>query len=105
MKTIDKILTKAYSQMGRTNTFEFPKVVTSKNGRITKKHNKHLRIYDSAVQLDSGGYDKGGAYWGLGSQLRVKYNKDLSYINFYRMGEYNRHWHVTEQGKGNDLRP
>ena len=44
------------------------------------------RVYDCRVPMCSccGGYDRGGAYWGLGSQLRVSYTKDLSYVRFYR---------------------
>ena len=42
------------------------------------------RIYDCKVSLCSQGYDKGGAYWGFGGELRVSYTKDLSYIEFYR---------------------
>jgi hypothetical protein len=42
------------------------------------------RIYDRRVPINSGGYDRGGAYWGIGqSELRVSYTKDLSYIHFY----------------------
>src|SRR5690606_32562939 len=47
--------------------------------------NKDMKIFDSAVELNSGGYDKGGAYWGLPSNLRVRYTKDLSYVRFYRL--------------------
>lgn len=42
------------------------------------------RIYNRRVPLDSGGYDKGGVYWGVGSELRVKYNGTLTYVRFYR---------------------
>ena len=42
------------------------------------------RIFDRAVHLDSGAYDKGGAYWGFPSNLRVQYTSDLEYICFYR---------------------
>lgn len=41
------------------------------------------KIFDSPVKL-SEGYDKGGAYWGNPSNLRVRYTKNLQYINFYR---------------------
>jgi len=44
------------------------------------------RIYDCFVPTYDGVYDKGGAYWGHGAPLRVSYTKDLSYINFYRVG-------------------
>lgn len=94
MRTIDKIITQVNTTygapMGRANVGSTPITVTSgRNNRITKKHNKHMRIYDCAVPMSSdGAYDKGGAYWGIGpSQLRVKYNKDLSYVFFYRLGD------------------
>jgi hypothetical protein len=49
---------------------------------------KLKRVFDSAVPMSrDSAYDKGGAYWGLGKQLRVKYTKDLSYIHFYRLGD------------------
>ena len=73
MKTIDKIITKVNCKfgapMGRSNIGNKP----------TNK-----RIFDCNVPISSDGYDCGGTYWGLGSELRVSYTKDLSYINFYR---------------------
>lgn len=46
------------------------------------------KIFDRAVIMVDGDYDKGGAYWGAAihgiKPLRVKYTKDLSYIEFYR---------------------
>lgn len=80
MKTIDKIITKVNCQygapMGRPNT-------PLTGGWIRKYPNQ--KIYDCAVPMSNdGAYDKGGAYWGIGKQLRVSYTKDLSYINFYR---------------------
>ena len=47
----------------------------------TKPSNK--RVYDCAVPMN-GAYDRGGAYWGFGPQLRVSYTKDLEFISFYR---------------------
>lgn len=44
---------------------------------------KDKPILDSLVPLTEG-YDKGGAYWGSPGNLRVKYTKDLTYIEFYR---------------------
>jgi hypothetical protein len=41
------------------------------------------KVFDSPVPLYDG-YDKGGAYWGYPSNLRVKYTADLSYVEFYR---------------------
>jgi hypothetical protein len=73
-KNIDKIITTVNctygAPMGRCN-------------KGTKPENE--RIYDCIVPMSSdAAYDKGGVYWGLGSQLRVSYTKDLSYIHFYR---------------------
>ena len=75
MRTIDKIIfkvnTKYGAPMGRSDA-----------GRLPEEGTK---IYDCAVPMASGGYDKGGAYWGIGGgQLRVAYTKDLLYIHFYR---------------------
>jgi hypothetical protein len=73
MRTIDKIISKVDckygSPMGRSNEGKKP---------------SNKKIFDCAVPMPDGCYDKGGAYWGLGKQLRVSYTKDLSYINFYR---------------------
>ena len=40
--------------------------------------------YDRKVLLDSGGYDKHGAYWGLGGELRLRISKDFQNWEFYR---------------------
>jgi hypothetical protein len=76
MRTIDQIITKVSTRygapMGRANRGERP----------TDK-----KIYDCKVPMVDGAYDKGGAYWGIGKELRVSYTKDLSYIRFYRKGE------------------
>ena len=43
------------------------------------------KVFDRKVPMSSdSAYDKGGAYWGLGRQLRVEYTKDLTYVRFYR---------------------
>lgn len=44
----------------------------------------NITVYDRKVRLNKGGYDSGGAYWGIGKELRVQFTKDLSYIHFYR---------------------
>ena len=87
MRTINKIIYKVDCKygapMGRNNVGELPHTITSgPNCKIFKKHQK--RVFDCAVPMN-GAYDSGGAYWGLGPQLRVSYTKDLSYINFYRI--------------------
>lgn len=92
MKTIDKIITKKNCQygapMGRYNTGTRPVTITSgKNCKIVKSN--QITIFDCFVPMSDGDYDKGGAYWGIGSKpLRVSYTKDLSYIEFYRGYSY-----------------
>ena len=75
MRTIDKIITecdcKYGAPMGRSNKGQRP---------------DGIKIYECRVPMSAdGAYDRGGAYWGLGKQLRVQYTKDLNYINFYRL--------------------
>lgn len=46
------------------------------------------KIFDRKVPMSrDAGYDKGGAYWGIGKELRVEYTKDLTYVRFYRVGQ------------------
>lgn len=75
MRTIDKIITKVDTSrgapMGRTN-------VGTKHDTIKKC------VFDCRVPMSDSAYDKGGAYWGCGAELRVSYTKDLSFIRFYR---------------------
>lgn len=93
MKRIDQIITQCDTRrgapMGRSNT-----IYPSEHKIICCGQNKvvlvdldsctHQRLFDCAVPM-SDGYDSKGAYWGLGPQLRVTYNADLSYVNFYRL--------------------
>lgn len=70
------------------------KIVDAVNCRFGSPMGRHgvgtkppegVKVYDRAVPMSGDGiYDKGGAYWGLGKQLRVRYTKDLSYVKFYR---------------------
>ena len=77
MKTIDKIITKVNCQYGAPMGRDDINICAVPNGKL----------YSQIVPLDSGGYDPGGAYWGIGRQLRVRYTKDLSYVHFYRVGD------------------
>lgn len=84
MSAYDKIITKKSRQnrggIGRPN--------------IGKKPTDGTRIYNRAVLMDaSGAYDRGGAYWGVGPELRVEYTMDLKYIRFYRKYEINKQFH------------
>ena len=73
MKTINKIITEVGTKygapMGRPNVGKKP---------IDKK------VFDCKVKFVDYAYDAGGAYWGSPENLRVKYTKDLSYVEFYR---------------------
>lgn len=84
LRTIDKIIYEVDGRrgapMGRSNVGDCP--------NNFPKHSEYKKVFDCAVPMSScGAYDKGGAYWGIGKQLRVKYTKDLSYIKFYRRGD------------------
>lgn len=87
MRTLDKIITKVSAKfgtpMGRPNVGQVPLIVTSgKDCKILKRNQKS--VFDCKVPMN-GAYDKGGVYWGLGKELRVRYTKDLSYVEFYRL--------------------
>ena len=82
-RTIPKVSTKFGAPMGRKNIGSEPHTITSgNNGRIVKKN--QVKIYDRRVPMIEGAYDAGGAYWGLGEELRVRFTADLSYVEFYR---------------------
>jgi hypothetical protein len=67
---IDKVDTRRGAPMGRFGNGARP--------------TDNTRVFRRRVYLDSGGYDKGGAYWGIGNPLYVNYTADLSYIQFER---------------------
>jgi hypothetical protein len=82
-KILDKVDTKYGAPMGRANIGSQPHTITSgRSCRIFKSH--QVKVYDRKVTLCDG-YDKGGVYWGIGGELRVRYTKDLSYVEFYRL--------------------
>lgn len=92
MKTITKIITSVNCQygapMGRANIGSRPHTITSgRNCKIVKSN--QITIFDCLVPMCDSAYDKGGAYWGIGSKpLRVSYTKDMTYIEFYRGYSY-----------------
>lgn len=80
MRTIDKIITKVDCKYGAP--------IGRSNVGTLNPPPENVRRYDCAVPMSGdGAYDRGGAYWGLGSQLRVRYTKGLTYIEFYRLGD------------------
>lgn len=82
---IPEVSGKYGAPIGRANVGTEPPTITSgPNCKVYKKN--QVKVYDKRVPMCSccGAYDKGGAYWGLGAQLRVRFTKDLSFIQFYR---------------------
>lgn len=77
MRTIDKIITKCDCKygapMGRHSSGSQEQAVWS--GK---------KVFDCRVPMIDSYYDRGGAYWGSGGELRVRYTKDLTYVEFYR---------------------
>ncbi|MCD8261136.1 MAG: hypothetical protein LUD15_06300 [Bacteroides sp.] len=55
-----------------------------RGGTGTDKPDKDKKVYCRRVYLNSGGYDRGGAYWGFGSPLYVEYTLDRSHVRFFR---------------------
>jgi len=80
---ITKVNTKYGAPLGRPNVGVHPPlIVRGRNGRICKCD--QTKVYDKRVPMSDAAYDRGGAYWGIDKPLRVRYTKDLSYIEFYR---------------------
>lgn len=82
---IPQVNTRYGAPMGRPNKGHEPNtLVRGRNGCICKVD--QVKVYDKLVPMSRcGAYDQGGAYWGIGNELRVRYTKDLQYIEFYRM--------------------
>ncbi len=81
---ITEVSTKYGSPMGRSDIGTEPiTVIRGNNGRICKCD--QIKIYDKRVPMSNcGAYDIGGAYWGYGNQLRVRFTKDLKFVQYYR---------------------
>ncbi len=95
MRTIDKIIdrvdTSRGAPMGRSSifpkSFTIADILQPRDFLCDKSADKAKKIFDCAVPMSDGAYDKGGAYWGIGRQVRVSYTKDLTYVKFYRLGD------------------
>jgi hypothetical protein len=48
------------------------------------KHDEIPKTSTRRIYLDRGGYDNGGAYWGLGSPLYATYSKCGKIITYHR---------------------
>ncbi len=66
--TITKVSSKYGAPMGRTGV----------------NHGVNGKVYLRRVPLDSGGYDRGGAYWGIPSNLYEAFTEDGEYIAYFR---------------------
>ena len=92
MKTINKIITKVNCKygapMGRSKRYPFMYTIVDMGGPhkfiVNPETKVSKTLFDCAMPM-CGAYDRGGAYWGLDSQLKVSYTKDLTYVNFYRV--------------------
>ena len=70
------------------------KIITNVNGKFgapmgrcgegTECQTAEKTVFDCFVPMSDSAYDVGGAYWGMGTPVRVAYTKDLTYIRFYR---------------------
>lgn len=78
-------------QPTRSSAELFAQLIGPVDGRFGAPHGRQSygartgqKTYDRRVPIDSGGYDRGGAYWGIGNQVRVEYSATLDYVRFYR---------------------
>ena len=55
-------------------------------GRVDIGSKPAKGVFSRRVHLNSGGYDRGGAYWGgnMNKPLFVEYSRDLGYVRFFR---------------------
>lgn len=82
-RVIPPVNCKYGAPMGRANVGTPPVTVTSGRNCAIRAKNQ-IKVYDKRVPMIDGAYDRGGAYWGIGKELRVRFTADLSYIEFYR---------------------
>ncbi len=69
--------------MGRSNVGQQPETITrGPQCRIFKCD--QVKVYQRRVPMIDGAYDSGGAYWGIGRPLYVRFTLDLSYVEFFR---------------------
>lgn len=79
-RVIPEVNSKWGAPMGRSSYGVDPNTVVT--------NEKEVKVYDKRVPMsDCGAYDLGGAYWGCGPQLRVRFTSDLEYVEFYRVGD------------------
>ncbi len=83
---VDKTNGRYGAPMGRKNWNECPISVKWEPGNFRENELWYNigKTFDRTVPLDGQGYDAGGAYWGRGTELRVEYNSDLTFVRFYR---------------------
>jgi len=68
--------------MGRSNVGQQPETIT-RGPQCREYKCDQVKVYQRRVVLDEG-YDSGGAYWGIGKSLYVRFTLDLSYVEFFR---------------------
>ena len=68
--------------MGRSNVGSQPITVT-RGPKCREYKCDQVKVCQRRVILDQG-YDSGGAYWGIGKPLYVRFTLDLSYVEFFR---------------------
>ena len=78
-----KVDTSLGAPMGRSNVGKQPITVT--RGPKCRETSDQVKVYQRRVALPyDGAYDRGGAYWGMGKPLYVRFTLDLSYVEFFR---------------------
>jgi len=78
-----KVDTSRGAPMGRPNVGSQPITVT-RDPKCREYKCDQTKVYQRRVPMIDGAYDSGGAYWGIGKPLYVRFTLDLSYVEFFR---------------------
>lgn len=87
-RVITELSGKYGAPMGRQNIDNRLRAVHKDGSQtIVDEYMGKQKLYNKRVPMIDGAYDIGGAYWGIGRELRVVFNKELTYVRFYRVGD------------------
>ena len=81
-EVLRNVNTRYGAPMGRSNVGQQPETIT-RGPQCREYKCDQVKVYQRRVILDQG-YDSGGAYWGYGEPLYVRFTLDLSYVEFFR---------------------
>ena len=81
-EVLRNVNTRYGAPIGRSNVGEQPETIT-RGPQCREYKCDQVKVYQRRVVLDEG-YDSGGAYWGYGKPLYVRFTLNLEYVEFFR---------------------